>query len=1328
MRHSVSSSSLVVALACATPSLAAVDLAQQPNAFNRSFENLPDLRLVRGAQPQTMKLDVTAEPGEAWTLTADATWIEVTPASGTGPATVLVRYDGAALALLDDPSGTLTLTGDVDPSTNTETLAANFDIYPNLTDAQTPAELRAWAKDPANWPQDGFSGGWQLWSFLPDEGSHGEGAGANMDAWEKTPCPPGQSSEDCVRDGQAGLAAGMSADTAWLLSTGDDRVVIAVLDSGIKWSERDLNTKHYINARELASCPPPGADTAAADPFRGYDVNEDGVFNIRDYDDATWLTDLNQNGLRDPQDLIWGTSDLGPCSDGFDDDGNGYMDDISGWDFFWNDNDPSDDTDFGHGTGEANDSGAEIHDGGGRPSVCPRCMILNTRVGDSFIVDVNQFADGTIFAVESGASLVQEALGSLNNTPYAQAAIDWAYQNGVPIVASAADETSYHHNYPGSLERTLYVHAIVADTDGDYADAATFLNFGNCTNFGGHLALSTPGTGCSSEATGNTSGHVGLFMSYFKQLQDQSAGTDDEAYYADPLSAEEVYQTLNTTADDIDVPGAEKDPEALAMQRFPSNEGWDLHFGYGRNNVRRSLEALRDKQIPVESDIVSPRWFQVYDPAKTPSFDVEATIGSRRLTNIRWELFVSEGVVGKNFTRIAEGTGAVDGDAIGSVSLSADGPIGSLVVRAGEGAGSDPHQFSATLELRTVGTNPDGDDVRGVFRKTFGVRHDPTTMPGFPIHLGASGESSPKLTDLDGDGREEIVVATSDGQIHAFDEHAQELPGFPILSVATYAPLRDQNCGANNDATSQCHRGARPFATGAIDSESIRQSIVSSIAVGDLNDDGSPCRDIVAATMDGMVYAFNCEGELVDGFPVEIDRTTLVDRGARRCETDEGGEIIGCRSDQQFGEHGFFSSPALTDLDGDGSLEIVIGGLDSWAYAWHADGSVVNGWPVHLENPAIPEYDNDGRIRRYEDRIIASPAVCDVFGDGTPMIFMGSNERVAEQTAVFIYGIWPDGNAHPGGPFPEGWPTTVSGFIPDEILPFVGRGNPNSPACADTNDDGKDEVINAGMGGTMLLLDENGDYHPALGAMAFTQDYYGPDSNVDEAFSLPVINNPSVADLNGDGHLEIINGTAGSGLIQVASAGGLRAEFDHSVSAWETKTTAFAEGFPHRVWDYQFFMNYAVADLEGTGKWNVISGDGGYFVYAPNVDGKEAEGFPKWTQGWHISTPALGDLDGDSAIDVVASTREGDLWAWKTKGHVRGPEQQTPAIQWEGFHHDDHNTGNAKGPLKKYEPLAAPDDAAGCGCSATEESKSSPLVGVALVLALGTLVRRRKRA
>src|SRR5204862_3335885 len=97
-------------------------------------------------------------------------------------------------------------------------------------------------------------------------------------------------------------------------------------------------------------------------------------------------------------------------SDGVDQDHNGYVDDIAGWDFYENDNDPADDVFYGHGTGEARDSAAEIEL---HTTQCPNCMLLPLRVGDSFIADINDFAQAVIYATDNGVSVVQEALGTL---------------------------------------------------------------------------------------------------------------------------------------------------------------------------------------------------------------------------------------------------------------------------------------------------------------------------------------------------------------------------------------------------------------------------------------------------------------------------------------------------------------------------------------------------------------------------------------------------------------------------------------------------------------------------------------------------------------------------------------------------------------------------------------------------------------------------------------------------------------------------------------------------------------------------------------------------
>ncbi|MBI5480621.1 MAG: S8 family serine peptidase, partial [Deltaproteobacteria bacterium] len=458
--------------------------------------------------------------------------------------------------------------------------------------------------DPSTWPNDpDYDGEWWVWSFVP----------ASM--------------HEQVRAAEIPMGSGMHADRAWQITTGDRRIVIAVLDSGVYWSEPDYVNQLWLNRGELPE-PDPACRTAsyAGDP---YDANGDGFFNVQDYTTESGhqtpktpcdprVSDVNSNGMIDVQDLIL------IFSDGVDDDGNGYVDDISGWDFKDDDNDPYDDTRFGHGHGEMRLAAAEADNGRGRAGVCPTCMMIMCRTADGFIADGNRFAEAIIYGVDNGASVFNVAMGALNNTPQGLAAIEYAWEEGVAISAATGDEDSFHQNLPGANNHTLNVHAVRHDS-GSLPQATTFLNFDNCSNYGAQVLMGVPSDGCASGATAITAGMTGILYAAALKAdlpRPRSFTTDPNGVRR--LTSGEIRQLYIQTIDDVDVPesrGASPDPT-----KYQSLPGWDQRFQYGRPNLRRAVDEVMAGRIPPVVEVTEPLWFQRVDPDQTPTVELRGEV------------------------------------------------------------------------------------------------------------------------------------------------------------------------------------------------------------------------------------------------------------------------------------------------------------------------------------------------------------------------------------------------------------------------------------------------------------------------------------------------------------------------------------------------------------------------------------------------------------------------------------------------------------------------------------------------------------------------------
>lgn len=1185
---------------------------------------------------------------------------------------------------------------------------------------------------------------------------------------------------------------GASVDKAWEVSTGRPDVIIGNTDSGIEWNNpdviKDLDNKFFLNAGEL-----PEPNWGVRDAAHPYDRDHNGQVDMRDYcpkwDEAkdcggtgdsrvrgaagTDDTDFNKNGFIDPEDLIL------QFSDGEDDDHDGYADNISGWDTYEGDNDPFDEFQYGHGSGEARDSNAEAANGVGSAGTCPNCRIMVLRVGDSFVADVNAFAQAVLFATDTGASEIQSALGTMNNSRFAQEAVNYAYRRGVALIASAADESAGHHNQPSALEHASVFNAIgepqtdTTQLPGNTGSASgSYLQFRGCTNYGASITAAVPANSCSSEAVGRSAGMAGLAYSTARnavalgKISDYGSLDGSGGVQAGfGISAEELHQLVATTADDIDNTGKEEQADAaVASQRYPATPGYDPFFGYGRINASSMVRAIDAGKIPPEAYIDSPKWYATV-PTRAP-IRVMGTVAARRAASyevsVKWGVwswrdansapaYTTDGVTLTKSTgsspysgvvatldpaKVKAALDAADTSAPG-LGKGSSGPAVDPITGRGDHENRQlPDKFGVIVQMTVTAKDASGTVVKGlsggplegIATKDFNLHDDPALLPGYPKDLQGDGAAAPRYADLNDDGKDELVVATSNGIIHAYEADGTELPGWPVH-------------------TTPIPSAALPYAK-AYNSDEITRPVYSATlrppAIGDLNRDGR--LDVVVPDFAGRITAFDRHGEVLPGFPVRsnpafsspqpADRATgfyahhpgLVPGNYPRAgealpnNPDLVPELVNRRTQSNRTAWWFVSAPTLSDIDpGHPGLEIIQGGADRHVYAWHADGTPVKGWPVLLRDPAMVDkvdpLSHEITQKHGTDvfngaKIVTSPSVGDLDGDGLPEVVIAPNEQYKETSdsddaALMnpvvgqvlsggndrLYSIYHDGAAHGSGPghpangfpnanaFVAGWPAKLSTVFL-ELLPVVGDG-PTGSAVIGNLDGGKDlEVADYGTAGPIHLLKSDGSpmlgRNPVTGTQVTLQtSLTGPLSNSPDKPSIPAAGGSILTDLDGDGHLDVVAGAVGVGKAVDLILPDDQLLSDNHLGVWSTQTRGQLPAFPRETNDLHFLSTPSSADVDGDGHEEVLDGTAYSDLHAFNYLGEEPglhtldpSGWPKFTGGWTVVAPGVGSPLGDGTRVVASTTREGGLFAWRTTA------KECDLATWPEWGHDGWNTSD----------------------------------------------------
>lgn len=384
--------------------------------------------------------------------------------------------------------------------------------------------------------------------------------------------------------------------------------------------------------------------------------------------------------------------------------------------------------------------------------------------------------------------------------------------------------------------------------------------------------------------------------------------------------------------------------------------------------------------------------------------------------------------------------------------------------------------------------------------------------------------------------------------------------------------------------------------------------IDSSPAVGDLNGDG--CPEVVVGAgnefhpKNSGVHVFDCHGRNHRFWPGTV------------------GDIPN--------HVGVFSSPAIGDVTGDGSPEVVYGSFDQKIYVKDRNGKDLPGWP-----------------HQNFDTIWSSPALADINGDGKKEIIIGTD--LGGGDAVF------------------GCPKPTRGTI--KIFDGGGNFMPNFPKCLDTPIWSSPSVQDINGDGTLDVVIGTNNYREngvVVGDPRFARAFDSKSGRLIWQTALGsgtrIFSSAAIGDVGGDGSLDVAFGTLPAtnyGEVFLLDAHTGRVRWHH-------------EGGHREICACMFMGSPTIADVDGDGRPEVVATsqvgsisawDEAGNTVIDNLHLPENIGSPPGNGSYmFFNSPAVADTDGNGTNEIVAAgglsgtnPRTGMVWIVSTPGRGQGP-------------------------------------------------------------------------